>query len=585
MKRKRLIKQTVALSLITSAFYLTTGCDDTYDIQNISGEMQLFGNGLTAPIGNTTQFYLSEFIDDDDILIVRDGQYAIQFNGNSATTLSIPSVETNPIAPTFEDANINFLESINRLPGIKEALDAAGYTSGPLPQLNIEISDITTSISETTEQFTLDIPDVPAEILGIYSIKPAPQTILTVKLHSDEFPKQITQAKFDFSFRIPQQLVIEPLQNDVILDGNGMMHISRYVHCNNGSFSEDIPFIIHSADFDPAAMRQPDGTITIGTDFTYYGTVDIDESFNISGWDPDLAISIGIESKAIQISEVSARIAKSIDPIEYTYELSDLPDFLQDENTCLDLTSIMIDLTVGNNTPGLLETGIKLQSEFLDGSTSANGIETSQPIIIDPLSTQDAIITNDEAYAGTPGYIPGLETLMYRVPRIIKIYASPRIPESDVTIALNTDYKIDLDYDFNVPITFGNDFSLYFEDVFPDMDFDFTSISDATTSFDIEGDAINTIPIDLTMALTPLDAEGNVMESLVISEIATLRSNATTHFALTIEDHSNGALQKLDAIRFSVSGTASNGGELNPEQYIQFKNLKIALPDGFKIQD
>lgn len=584
MKQKHLTKKTVALFLIAGTICLTTGCDDTYDLNKISGDMQLFENGLTAPVGNSTKFYLTEFIEENDILTVRDGKYAIHFEGNSPTTISIPEVKINPIAPTFEDASINFIESISMLPGMQEALDATGYTSGPLPELGIEISGIMATIPEKREPISINLPEVPTEIISISSIQAAPQTIFTVTVHSDDFPKQITKAKFDFTFKIPQQLIVEPTQSDVTLDEYGNLHISREVSCNNGSFTEEIPLLINSVYFEPAVLRQPDGNIAIETDLVYSGAISINEQFDFSGWDPDLLLSIGAESGAIHITEASTCIEKAIDPIEYTYELNDLPDFLQNENTCLDLTSIMINLSVANNSPAALETELKLQSDFLDGSTSGDWLSTLQPIAIAPLTTQDIIVTNDDTYAGTPGYIPGLEALMYRVPRLIKVYASPRIPASDVTLTFDTEYDLDFNYNINVPISFGNNFNLYYEDTFPDLDLDLSSISDASTSLYLEGDAVSTLPIDLTMTLTPLDSEGNVMEGLVISQETPIRGNATTEFSISIEDHSNGALQNLNAIRFSVSGTAENGGALSPDQYLQFNNLRIVLSDGIKIQ-
>ena len=412
MKQKHLTKKTVALFLIAGTVCLTTGCDDTYDINKISGDMQLFENGLTAPVGNSTKFYLTEFIEENDILTVRDGKYAIHFEGNSPTTISIPEVKINPISPSFEDASINFLESISMLPGMQEALDATGYTSGPLPELGIEISGIMATIPEKSEPISINLPEVPAEIISISSMRPAPQTLINVILHSDGFPKQITKAKFDFTFKIPQQLIVEPTQSDVTLDEYGNLHISREVSCNNGSFTEEIPLLTNSVYFEPAVLRQPDGNIAIETDLVYSGAISINEQFDFSGWDPDLLLSIGAESGAIHITEASICIEKTIDPIEYTYELNDLPDFLQNENTCLDLTSIMINLSVANNSPAALETELKLQSDFLDGSTSGDWLSTLQPIAIAPLTTQDIIVTNDDTYAGTPGYLPGLEVLM-----------------------------------------------------------------------------------------------------------------------------------------------------------------------------
>ena len=85
MKPNYLIKKSVALSLIASAVCMTTGCDDTYDINKISGEMQLFENGLSAPAGNTTKFYLTKFIPENDILTVRNNRYAIHFSSRAIT--------------------------------------------------------------------------------------------------------------------------------------------------------------------------------------------------------------------------------------------------------------------------------------------------------------------------------------------------------------------------------------------------------------------------------------------------------------------------------------------------------------------
>lgn len=583
MKPKHLIKKSVALSLIASAVCMTTGCDDTYDINKISGEMQLFENGLSAPVGNTTKFYLTKFIPENDILTVRNNRYAIHFNGNTETTVSIPPVELSPIAPTFEEASINFLESIYMIPGLQEALDATGYTSGPLPELGLEIEGITAVIPEKSESFSLDIPDVPAEIISISSIQPATQTNITVTLQSDGIPKQITQAKFDFRFKLPKELHIEPLQNDVLIDEEGFLNISRYVNCNNGAFTEQVPLHIISATFEPAAAPQDDGTITINTNLIYSGTITITDRFNCDNWDPDFKMIIGTESPAITIAETTARIEKTIDPVEYIYELQDLPEFLQNEKTCLDLTSIMIDFTVSNNTPGSLITDLNLSSEFLDGSTSGEPIKTLQPITIEPLATQHIVISNDDAYAGTQGYIPGLEALMYRVPRFIKAYATPTIPASDLTLTLGTEYNLMLDYDINVPITFGNDIQLYYEDTFSQLNLDLSEISGTTTSIDLEGDAISTLPLDLSMELIPLDTDGNTINDLTIDQTTTIGSNTTTHFSMAIKEQSKGALQRLDAIRFSVFGTARDGGELCPDQYLQFNNLRVILSDGISI--
>lgn len=84
------------------------------------------------------------------------------------------------------------------------------------------------------------------------------------------------------------------------------------------------------------------------------------------------------------------------------------------------------------------------------------------------------------------------------------------------------------------------------------------------------------------MQLYPLDASGNDIAGLYISTIPTIKSNGTTAFVITITEREQGALQNLDALRYTLEGTAPDGGALRPDQYVQFNKIALTISGGIK---
>lgn len=575
------------LCLLALILLLAVSCDKSYDLNDLSKEIHLFDNGLTAPVGKTGKFYLTDFITETDLLVVRDGQYVIQYEGNSSSNFSIPKLMLDPIKPSFASSQIDFLASIEDYPEIKSILDAVGYTGGAFPYIDgLDIQNAYSLIADKTEYFSFEINDIAPEVVNIQSFTPAEGSIINLILHAEGLPQSINYVTFNFRLKTPSQLIITPIPNDILGDNDGYWLINRRISCSNGAFSEVVPFLLQKVEFNPAAEKQPDNTASVETELFYGGTISIQEEFNLGGWTPQMELSIGFESPStIDAIEATARIETDIDPIDYVQELGDLPDMFNNPNTRLDLQSVMIDMNIANGCPGSLETNVQLQSSFNDGSVSS-WVETTQPIMVNANAEQNIVVTNDKQYAGTAGYIDNLNELMFKVPREIRALASPRVPATDVTVRMGTAYNIDINYDIVIPITFGDEVDLYYEDSFNDLGNSLQDITDWTTHLILKGRAVSTIPLDLNMRLTPVDDTGKVINGLAIEDVV-LKGDATTDFSIEIKQTATDALRQLDGLKYVVSATSANGGDLRPDEYLQFTNLAICIPGGIdvKLQD
>ncbi len=556
---------------------LAISCDKSYDLDNISGDMQLFQNGLTAPVGNTKKFNLTDFIPQTEQFVERDGQYVILYTGNAQSGMTIPGLTLDPIRPSIANSYIDFLKSIESYPEIKSALDALGYTGGAFPQSDLlNVDGASSPIAEKTEHFTFNMNDVAPEVVNIQSFTPAKGSTVTLTLHAKGLPQSISTITFDFRLKTPSQLVITPLQNDILCDSEGYYLIKRTISCTNGTFTEEVPFLLDKAEFNPAAENR-NNSISIEAELAYGGTISIQEPFNLSGWTPQMELSIGFESNSIEAAEATACVKKELDPIDFTQELNGLPDIFNNPNTCLDLQSVMIDMDINNGSPASLETNVILQSFFNDGSSSPQ-VETTQPIFVNANASQRITVTNNSEYAGTAGYIANLNELMYKVPRQIQVLASPRMPATNITVKMGTEYSVDINYDIVIPATFGNEIDLRYEDSFADLG-DLSSISDLTNSILLKGKATSTIPLDLDMDIIPVDELDTEIRGLEIKPIK-LHGNATTDLSIEIEQTEANALQQLKSLKYIITATSAQGGELRPDQYLQFTDLAISLPEG-----
>ena len=154
---------------------------------------------------------------------------------------------------------------------------------------------------------------------------------------------------------------------------------------------------------------------------------------------------------------------------------------------------------------------------------------------------------------------------------------------SFVMVDAGSRFDMVIAYDFMTPLAFGEDLSI-------DFSYDMELGSDASsgmTSLILSMNMENTIPLELNITGTALDAEGNEIEDADVAlevEIAggTVDSPAVTPVQVVISE----ASKPVSKLRLQIEATSSEdleGEVLNVEQGLNLKDMVITLPDGISL--
>lgn len=585
-------------STIVQSIYLCTlclfgstmlvGCDESYDLDKLGGDITLFENAIAAPIESEMEITVSDLLSNDDlsdlIKVDEKGRYALHFSGSiDPIKLDVPAIDFDEIDPTLASSHLDFLASLKANPTFVEILDRVGYTGGPLPEipgLQIPEDVVHAPIADATEHYEFTIKDIPQEVVSISSLKLTDKSTVTLSLHAEGFPKDITHVTFEFVLIPPSQMDIIPVEEDIWHDNNGY-HIEHDLPVVNGALDDEVHFEIDALKFDPPLARREDGSILVESDLYYSGKVHINESFSLTGWTPQFDLKVGFKMSASSVKEVSGTVQAQIDGFEFQQAIENLPDILTHPKTCLDLQQVLVELDVNNGMPLALNADVEFQSTFFDG-TSSPLIRNTSPLQILADSQHKLVITNDASYAGGEfNHIPNLHKLVERIPRSISIKGTPSIPVSDLTIQAGHTYEVGLGYALEVPIVLGDKVNLFYETVLEDVAEDLRSVTSYFDCAQIEGVVESTLPVDVNLKLYALDKSGNVMNEIKMSNTLLVAAGKTQPFALRLDILAEeSTFNKLDKIVLSVSATSDTTGELRPEQYLKITKLSLRLPEG-----
>ena len=601
-KNKTVVKSGLCLCALAAALLLN-GCDESYNLQDLGGDITLFEGGVSAPVGDTEKFYLSDFIEENELLqLDSDGRYVISYSGEASTSLSFPSIDVPAFEPTFASTHLDFFESIKNNPDptisglatiIETALGTTFDHNSPIPEVKnpltgenipLTVPEIHAIIPRALEEFEMDVYNIPEQLVSVKKIELCNNALVELALHAEGFPETIDEITLDFYIHPPIQLHITPVDNSIEVVREDYFHVSHTLPCVDGKLDDKLVFRLDYIEFKEPLMRQEDGKLAIFAELDYEGRIDINQEFDLTGWTPVLDFTVGFHVDQFSVESAQAQVQAQIDPIELSQEIAGLPDLLTNPNNCFDLRYLTLELDIDNTTPASLMADFALQSTFYDGTKSPM-IETQESIVIEANKLQHIAVTNDESYIGQPGYIPELNEIMYKLPKELNLKATPRIPLSDINLKLNSVYNVAIDYALSVPIVFGDDFELSLEGDFGDLGTDIAALSENAGAVALSANVVSTLPADIMMEVKPVDVDGNELKGLNITGVPIrLEAQNTTKLNIEIEAAEENELHKLYTLQYKLSAHASGeNNELRSDQYLQFTDIALSLPQGISI--
>ncbi len=305
--------------------------------------------------------------------------------------------------------------------------------------------------------------------------------------------------------------------------------------------------------------------------------------------------SIAADSK-LHVSLFTGSIHHAIDKID-DIQLNNLPDFLTEDDVCLDLSAPQLFLKVNTNLPVTATVRDLVMTSYpkngaapCDVVIAKQGVTPSISFLskengyVVPLVKQLENIENPSEYAnstfGAPVQVSNLEQLLVKVPDHLSIMGggdNGRLVvelNNCVDLPVNADYKVQFDYMAHCKLTFGPNFKLVYRS--DETGIDLGSGLDKI-SFDaliIEAQMKTTIPLEALLEATPIDKDGNVINGMEISKQVRSGGSYKVVNPLTIRANADGS-QEADNIRLVLKAKQGSINDYLKESAHQFDGLKL----------
>lgn len=307
------------------------------------------------------------------------------------------------------------------------------------------------------------------------------------------------------------------------------------------------------------------------------------------------------------INSVNGVIQPNIKAETTNIELNDLPDFLKDEETRLDITNPVI-LLIANNP---LETPVEVDAVLtpMKNNTQIEGkkVEIGSGYDKDPvkLTPGDNVIalsrTGESSLEGVTANVKveDMNNLLETIPDDIEVDLQPVVRyEEYYTAELGIAYEMPSSYEVDVPLSFEQGLNIVYNDSIQDLnkdlnDLDKVGLKNVKVILSVD----NAIPLKLQLKAENVqikDVYGNELSAVkktieedkqYVAESADGEKPATSELVLNLTSDDTAFLSKIDRICFkitAVTGTTT-GVPLKDTQWLKITSIKLSVPGGVNV--
>ena len=579
-KRKPLI----GVVLLLTSLGVTTSCiDNSYDLKkDIDMTINVGGEHLAIPVGYTEKITLDKIIeiDEGDDLQLVNGEYHLLKSDNiDETNTSVKSVtvnesenpinsievinnETYPFESEVPVKNLESEGSVNiEARGIDEAVIEIGSLTARTPTkltLKFQINkDGNLSYQDITiDNMTIIFPDFIQFQEGQNGLNGQTLTISNEAISSgSNYTKDLYITKYAFGDKYGN--------GNKVKEENG----DRVIKIENQKITVKTDVIVHQAQGTGSLSINPTATLATMT-----------------------------------VSEVNGSIKPEMNVKPTEVELTNLPDFLQDDEVKLDIANPVFSFKANNPLNVDIEMD-GIMTGYKNGKVtkivkigSGNG---GNPIILKPSGdTQQTIsIVRDEKTTVETGatkvVVANLNDIIETIPDHINVELKPAVKTDNYyTVNLGQDYVLNSEYNIDIPLSFGSNMKIVYEETIDDFDLDLEDVDIKKAVISITAD--NTIPLNMEIKnenVSALDVNGNKIADIDVTVEGTITESkdgttvATSQLNISLISTKDGAISKLDGLGFKVTaipGQTTNV-QLKSSQWLQLKDMKLKIPNGIKV--
>lgn len=556
----------------------TVSCvDNKYDLdKDIDMTINVGGEHLTIPAGSSDTAYLSKIIEVEEGDILQPDATTRVYHLTKKDDIDVKPTTVKEV--TISSANTELTKKL-----IESSTGASGSVTTDL------------DVENTLTAKASDIDEALIE-LGALGAETPIDLLLTFEFTGGLTFNSVTAKNLEI--QLPDFLMFEKGEvaegNKLILNNEELKNAQKVLHVIGYKFWEKT-----------GEGEKPDDnrSITIDGKVTMKGEVET----LVTGGSGSLEMTMHVTLGEMTANSVTGVIQPEIKAETTNIELNDLPDFLKDEETRMDITNPVILLRAENQ----LETPVEVDAVLtpMKGNAQIDGKEVKvgsgygkTPVVL--ASGKNVIALSRTGECTIEGVtsnvkVEDINNLLETIPDDIEVDLQPVVRNEDYyTAELGRAYEMPSSYEVDVPLSFEQNLNIVYNDSVQDLnkdlnDLDKVILKKANVLLTVD----NAIPLKLQLKPENVlikDVYGNELTAVkktieedkqYVAESTDGEKPATSELVLNLTSDDTAFLSKIDRICFKITAVtgSTTGVPLKDTQWLKITSIKLSVPGGVNV--
>lgn len=558
----------------------TVSCvDNKYDLdKDIDMTINVGGEHLTIPAGSSDTAYLSKIIEVEEGDILQPDAATRVYHLTKRDDIDVDPTTVKEV--TISSANTD----------LKQELVGSGDGGSGSKTTELDVKN-------NLRAEASDIDEALIELGALGAKTPTSLTLAFEFLNTGNLTFGSVTAK-NLEIQLPDFLMFEKgeveegykliLNNEELKNAQKVLHVIGYQFGGKAGEGE---------------IPDKNRTITINGLVTMQGQV-VTSGINGSG---SLTMTLDVTLEEMTANSVTGVIQPEIKAETTNIELNDLPDFLKDEETRMDITNPVILLRAENQ----LETPVEVDAVLtpMKGNAQIDGKEVKvgsgygkTPVVL--ASGKNVIALSRTGECTIEGVtsnvkVEDINDLLETIPDDIEVDLQPVVRnEGYYTAELGRAYEMPSSYEVDVPLSFEQNLNIVYNDSVQDLnkdlnDLDKVILKKANVLLTVD----NAIPLKLQLKPENVlikDVYGNELTAVkktieedkqYVTESTDGEKPVTSELVLNLTSEDTAFLSKIDRICFKLTAVpgSATGVPLKNTQWLKVTSIKLSVPGGVNV--
>lgn len=580
------VKKTYPLWGFLLSFPLwTVSCvDNKYDLdKDIDMTINVGGEHLTIPAGSSDTAYLSKIIEVEEGDILQPDATTRVYHLTKKDDIDVEPTTVKEVTISETTTKLEETKIVNTTSSLINEDVTEGINT--LGDFKAESNNIDEALKE----------------LGALYAKTPVDLILTIDFANTGDLSFAKVKANNLKIIFPDYIVFkaeEGIQgHELILDGQVLSE-------NGSSYSRTLKVEGYKFSENAGVGRKPnEGTLTIE------GVISMEGEVVTSGVSGTGILSLVPKTvlREMTANSVTGVIQPEIKAETTNIELNDLPDFLKDEETRMDITNPVILLRAENQ----LETSVEVDAVLtpMKGNAQIDGKEVKvgsgygkTPVVL--ASGKNVIALSRTGECTIEGVtsnvkVEDINNLLETIPDDIEVDLQPVVRnEGYYTAELGRAYEMPSSYEVDVPLSFEQNLNIVYNDSVQDLnkdlnDLDKVILKKANVLLTVD----NAIPLKLQLKPENVlikDVYGNELTAVkktieedkqYVTESTDGEKPVTSELVLNLTSEDTAFLSKIDRICFKLTAVpgSATGVPLKDTQWLKVTSIKLSVPGGVNV--